>query len=486
MNKSLHRLFSTFLLMHIGVLMPVHAQVATRTINFVNNCSYPIWFGISGGSAQSKLSGTMCNTDNDCYSGSRCVQTGSIRQCFWINPQPANNNYQLSANGGGNQVSIPIYTDGPALIWSGVVSGRTNCTGTSCQTADCGNGSGACLPGQGFTQPATQAEFSLSLNNLDYYDVEVINGVNVPISMAPVLTSKQMKHKFNSNPYNCGSPGAATPSSPLLGACTWQFTPPSNDYIWVKSGGAACTAASDCTSPSVCGISFNPGQASLLQKTCGVQIGYWTADQICGIQHDYGAPFNCSQPIPQDNFTLWNLYACIGNSSCYSSGAGTDCCGCVNWDKIGIAVPPAPYTQQCVNTNPYWNTYSQPTLAWLKSACPTAYVYPFDDLSSTFTCSVMENNMNTVNYTITYCPQAQTPPPPPPPQQQYSYYVYVGAPFTPVTINQKIICPDPTTHSTSCLVQNQTVGSVMIITGSNNDVCKLTIQQNGSVVVGSQ
>src|SRR5262249_9279347 len=153
---------------------------------------------------------------------------------------------------------------------------------------------------------------------------------------------------------------------------------------------------------------------NLLQKTCGRLLGYWTADQICGIQRNYGAPFNCSQtlPAPQNNLTWWNLFACVGVGSCYASGAGTNCCGCVNWDQIGIPVPPGPTTAQCVNQNPNWVNGVLPGLSWLKKACPTVYTYPFDDMSSTFTCQQMVNGTNAVNYTITFCPAGVSPPPP--------------------------------------------------------------------------
>src|SRR5258708_5787508 len=111
----------------------------------------------------------------------------------------------------------------------------------------------------------------------------MINGFNIALQMSPANYSQQNP---NAAPYFCGSPGAASPSSSLLGACSWQFTPPSNDYQWVESGGAACSANSDCSSPSVCGLSFNPGNTPLLKKTCGSLIGYWTANQVCGIQSD--------------------------------------------------------------------------------------------------------------------------------------------------------------------------------------------------------
>ena len=184
----------------------------------------------------------------------------------------------------------------------------------SCQTADCGNGAQGCKPSQGFNQPATQAEFTLNSTDVDFYDVEVINCNNLPIQMSPNLNAKYRKKSDDSAPYTCGSPGAAQPSSSLLGACTWQFTPPSNDYRWVQNGGSNCSIDSDCNSPSVCGLSFNPGNNPLLKKTCGALIGYWTADQVCGIQSDYGAPFNCATtlPAPQNALTMWNLYACVG------------------------------------------------------------------------------------------------------------------------------------------------------------------------------
>lgn len=79
------------------------------------------------------------------------------------------------------------------------------------------------------------------------------------------------------NPYTCGNPGSFYPKSGKTGNCNWQMNPPSNDYQWVSAGGKQCQLDSDCNG-SKCGISFNPGHADLLQKTCGNLIGYWSAD----------------------------------------------------------------------------------------------------------------------------------------------------------------------------------------------------------------
>ena len=40
----------------------------------------------------------------------------------------------------------------------------------------------------------------------------------------------------------------------------------------------------------------------------------------------------------------------------------------------------------------------------MKKACPTAYTYPFDDMSSTFTCANYVDGVNQVDYEITFCP----------------------------------------------------------------------------------
>ena len=174
---------------------------------------------------------------------------------------------------------------------------------------------------------------TLAKTFIDFYDVEVINGVHMGVSMEPTNVN-------GSGPYDCGAPGSKYPRNSKIGGCTWQLSPPSNDYNWVSAGGEACSSDSQCTNETQCGISFNPGHAQLLMKTCGSHIGYWTADQICGIQPSWGAPFYCSAYL--------NLYGCTGGvPSCYQNAAPSSCCGCANWCEEGIQVPTSPDTQVC-------------------------------------------------------------------------------------------------------------------------------------------
>lgn len=348
-------------LINVLVVSSLLAVVRARSFYMVNECDHKVWFGLVAGSTSPMIF-------------------------------PANGNYELAPNGGKN--SVPI----PAGGWSGVIGGRTNCTDAGCLTADCGGGVGGCLPGRGFMQPATQAEFTVIPTSVDFYDVEVINGINLPVSITPSVPADN-----KDDPYYCGTPGTLVPS-PGLGSCSWDLQPPAVEYRWVEAGGASCKADSDCGS-SLCGLSFNPGHEQLLRTTCGNLLGYWSANQICGVQRDFGAPFFCSEMVPDQQVTWWNLMACVDVGSCYQPDATTSCCGCVNWDMYGLPVPGLPYTKTCLAENAQWVKNVLPQLAWLKTACPTAYTYPYDDMSSTYTCSSAAPGVtNEVDYTITFCP----------------------------------------------------------------------------------
>ncbi len=382
----------------IIILALLFSQVsaADRMITFVNHCAFPVWFGFAGGSAINvNKTSTLCNSNSDCQLGTSCVKTGSISQCFWNNPAPVDKKYELSVNGGSNSVSIPQYKNG--IIWSGAVAGRTGCGNGPCETAACSDDALACNPSRGFNQPATQAEFTFNSDFSDFYDVEVINGISIPVSMSPTNGA--------SNSYNCGSPGAIVPSS-SQGACSWNFTPPLNDYVWVQNGGISCSTDETCTKPNEqCGLSFNPGHQHLMQKTCGKRLGYWTANQVCGNDSNYGVPFYCNQNLetPQQQYTMKNLYACAPIGSCYQDKALNDCCGCVEWQTVGIKIIPA--GEPCKNINSFWVKTVQPTLQWIKKGCSTLYTYPYDDPSSTFTCMQPKGNIkNNTDYTITFCP----------------------------------------------------------------------------------
>lgn len=102
-----------------------------------------------------------------------------------------NGGHQTPNNGGfhlstGEQVVIQVPEK-----WSGRIWGRQGCCFDengrgSCQTGDC-RGLLQCI-GTGGQPPATVVEMTLgtSQNQLHYYDVSLVDGFNLPISMIPV------------------------------------------------------------------------------------------------------------------------------------------------------------------------------------------------------------------------------------------------------------------------------------------------------------
>lgn len=124
--------------------------VESVTFTLTNQCGYIVWPGILSGAGTPPLSTTG----------------------FALQP------------GESNSIYVPI-------SWSGRLWGRTNCqydsTGKfTCVTGDCGSGTPECSGG-GAAPPASLAEFTLNgANGLDFYDVSLVDGYNLPMLVAPV------------------------------------------------------------------------------------------------------------------------------------------------------------------------------------------------------------------------------------------------------------------------------------------------------------
>ncbi|MGB6976847.1 MAG: thaumatin family protein [Gammaproteobacteria bacterium] len=445
-----------------------------RVVSLVNNCPFPVWVAFATGSVLNKNGQIYgCTTDDDCHPGSVChkdvVGDNKVKgQCFWKAPVPKDGNYKLDAKNGANTVFIPTNTPinseaGTPIQWNGGFVGRTGCESGTCETATCGETKDNMACTHGITPPATQAEITFQEQPNDFYDLETIDGFNIPVEISPNNAPTDPK-----DPAICQAPGSPKIDNspygqkPQLSDCNWEFNfeprqDPSN-FLWVKpenniSQTTTCTTDSQCNpndknNPTFCGMALKEEDSSLY-KTCGKFLGYWTLSKLCDHSKpgdDIDQALHCSDKLPEDKFkdpnhptktfTNTDLYLCrvqqIGDQndlgwildSCFfksktlNKGYGEDsaCCGCVNWDTTeggNLVVPQS--TTQCAGSSQVWKDYALPNIRWLKKACPTSYAYPFDDTSSTYVCSsdqdpnkLPQERKNIANYTVTFCPADRT------------------------------------------------------------------------------
>ncbi|KAE9606632.1 hypothetical protein Lal_00026360 [Lupinus albus] len=126
------------------ILFIVFKGVSGATFTFMNKCDYTVWPGILG------------------------------------KPDLGTTGFELTK---GSSRSFLAPTG-----WSGRFWARTNCKfddsgrGT-CATADCGSDDINCN-GAGASPPATLAEFTLGTGSMDYYDVSLVDGYNLPMMVA--------------------------------------------------------------------------------------------------------------------------------------------------------------------------------------------------------------------------------------------------------------------------------------------------------------
>jgi hypothetical protein len=259
--------------------------------------------------------------------------------------------------------------------------------------------------------PVTVAEFTLQvLPQSDYYDVSLVDGGTIPIE----ITVTPGTFQANSDDlYWCGNPGctAATCQNTELGVCNWEFNSGryASDIQMVDPSTCSldsdctsgkcnlnthtcnCTSNSDCGSTEICGRNLIPGVGPV--AACGALLGWWAPQKVCAIDSSIGSPLSCSAAVDGQG-TNMDLYSCDGANaqSCYNAAADETCCGCPSWSPQG----------KCISTNPAWTDVAEPIVSIFKTACPTAYSYPYDDLTSTFVCSGSASQMP--EYTITFCP----------------------------------------------------------------------------------
>ncbi|KAJ6755541.1 hypothetical protein OIU79_028032 [Salix purpurea] len=124
-----------------------HAGAQSVTFTFTNKCPYTVWPGTLTAAGRPQLSST---------------------------------GFKL-ATGASSSLSAPA-------TWSGRFWARTQCSTSGkfvCATADCASGVIQCN-GAGAIPPASLAEFTLRGDGgKDFYDISLVDGFNIPISITP-------------------------------------------------------------------------------------------------------------------------------------------------------------------------------------------------------------------------------------------------------------------------------------------------------------
>ena len=434
-----------------------------RTITVVNRCPFTIYPGISGGAAnltRGSIKPGNCPTDS--YDTKSIDPSTGYEICYWKNPTPRDGKYNLKQNE-STIFTIPISSlDTVGSMWGGGIMARIKLN-DSWVIGDCSGGESPvgndCAVGVGFNIPETVAEFTLTPDGADTFDVQLINGVTVPIMVTPDNVTPD-----DGNPYFNGSAGSTKEqigSQYTLHAANWSFTPgihgetTSTTYYNYVTGMSTnvdqCSTDSDCNgNPKgpVCGYAAN----SLTQpnpsytRVCGYRLAYLTGATIYTLNPSATntAPFsfdsvlyNVSQsgetPYPNSNANpMHDFYLCnggAGQSGYQPTTVYPHACGCVNWDEAGIWGPKgiATPTTKCTGTgigdyksttagigfNSAWQNEVLPRIYWVKQGCPTCYSYQYDDPSSTFNAYAPKstsNAANAVNYTITFCPEGKAMP----------------------------------------------------------------------------
>jgi hypothetical protein len=291
-------------------------------------------------------------------------------------------------------------------LYSGAIFASTGCDAytNACETGVCRNKH--CELWAGAVGPHTRAEFTFDPKSVDFYDISLMHGVNVPMSMTPVGGTVR-----SGDAWSCGAAGSSNASNGLP-KCSYGYNPVVNgkdyttDILFVAAPDLnnlkTCSSDSQCSSGQRCGLAAGRDPTGLptteVPKVCGKEVGVWSSDEVCVYSDGRysAAPFNCDKTIAHGTNT--NLFGCSGayiHSGYQNDNAPSDLvCGCTNWPNMPNT------TTQCVTVNPEWVSLALPWVQVVKNMCPTAYSYAYDDMTSTFTCG----GDGLSGYVVEFCP----------------------------------------------------------------------------------
>lgn len=382
----------------------------------------------------------FCNAQTACAQGGQCMGSPGSQMCqgglCTFNPIPPRpnhpNSWKLGAKGRPRHATTMCLPQ----TWSGRFWGRTQCKQENghlnCVTGQCGaagEGTGACtVSANGVTlfEPTLDAPAGPG-KTVDYYDVSLGTGYNVPVAVHPSVASCPITGKCGSD-LNKSCPSALQVTGDACtqdSDCKSRACNGSNCVVGCLDPCDACKLASppaalqcDTYSDLYCCTGSSTASCNLGSATC-----FANSDcQALGDGHVVGTcnttTHLCSAPCTMDSdcggaagscdTTLGQCTAAIVDCSATPCAAQLSCDTNVSpFSPNGICVPES--NSCCGPYNPNWLTAASaagggtPFTDAFKSACPTAYSYQYDDPTSLFTCAPTDGP---VNYKVVFCPGA--------------------------------------------------------------------------------
>lgn len=184
--------------------------------------------------------------------------------------------------------------------------------------------------------------------------------------------------------------------------------------------GFPCQSADDCPTGTDCvplGAGTDGPQVCRQRCSSGTCAGWscQTDEDCLTLDDDLSKPSGTFARCVggQCTATMTSLLEASGlnGQSCYihyypsQASPSLSCGGCPTDCDDPPCAPWPPASEECLSSNPAWVGVVQDQLIPPKTACPTAYTFPFDDPTSTFQCSNGAGGEagNTQSYTVTFC-----------------------------------------------------------------------------------
>ncbi len=359
-----------------------------------------------------------------------------------------NGGFKLDTNGDTRTYNV---NDG----WQGAWFGRTNCSFSgdlgSCETGDCPGTDGWShlqCGGIGSLPPATKGEMNMEISNgIDYYDVSLVDGFNLPMEIRPVDFNPSFSNSGDpAGQFTCKAAGCLNTST--LSACPANLT--------YKPNGNLVACQDDCN------------RATTLHTTNPLMYPDAVVKAYCCPDNEYCSPINpCGTTTSTCKAWLTNPGNCK-NCSAYHG----------------------------IYPNGYPTTTDLPNSAiFFHDACPNAYSFTYDDAAASYTCNSTPSTGLRTKYNITFCAAAprptltQTPAPSPATTHgenggsdsggsgvasapaanagatlTFSFNQQPGA-SAPVAVNQVLVVTGQPTEGMTMIAQTVTLGSAMQIQG---------------------